>query len=223
MKKLKKIAVIVVLSLFASQSYAQMSFGGSVGYFKMFGDYSEISNLAVNLQGHYAVSDKILVTLSAGYCLPKSFPAYDEDLIVTATGLPDGTTVEMTEKVSFIPISVEGKYFFVGEVEGDFNMYGLVGAGYLLGIDKISAGDYNKNIYDEPFTEGASLGNFTLNAGLGAEFNLGFGYLFVDGKILLPANLTTGSNSTVDTSTDVTPKLPASIMVNAGVRIPLGN
>lgn len=212
MKLLKQVTTVLFIMFISSQAYSQISLGGQLSYQKMSG----MANFGLGVKGDYAVSDKNMASFGFTYYLPKTLASYNTsavalDPFTTSTLSQD---VSITEKISFINIFVEGKRYFVGETDGDFNVYGLFGIGYTRAAVSVDVGSYDENLYSLDYAyENYSISQLTLNFGIGAEKNLEFGYLFFDFKLDLPANKQNGQTVEI--------KLPASLKLNLGIRIPL--
>jgi len=214
MKKLYSTLILMILIGTSLQVNAQISLGGQVSYLKLFGE-SGINGIGLGINGGYAYKDDIYSYGGFNYYLPKTFEdntyGYARDIATE----PEEIIIESTYKVSMIHIYVGARKYFVGDTESDFGVYGLVEAGYLMVPIKSEVGTYNKSLYfiNEEEVSKEILGNFTIDLGIGAEKDFGFGYLFGDLKLNLPANRANGQVVEI--------VIPASVSINVGVRLPL--
>jgi len=209
----KQISIILLVLLLSSEAYSQISIGGQVSYLNLLGG-SSLKNFGIGLKGDYAINDKTLVTGGASYFLGSTYSTTTYGNAYSSTTVPSRITLNVDYKVSFIQLFIGGKRYFVGDCEDDFGFYGLGELGLVLAPISTTISDYDSDLYDAGVTEGSSetLLNFTIGFGLGIEKEFGFGYVFADLKLNLPANKV--NESTVEI------QIPAFMTINAGVRIP---
>jgi len=213
MKKLYSTLILIILIGTTLQVNAQISAGGQLSYMQLLGG-TGISSIGFGLSGGYAYSDDIYAYGGFNYYLGKSYDYTAYGYAMSSTTEPDQISIASSYKLSMIHIYGGARKYFVGDTEGDFGVYGLVEAGYLMVPIKSEVGTYNSSLYytTEEDVSSEILGNFTIDLGIGAEKDLGFGYLYGDLKLNLPANKANGQYVAIE--------VPASVSINAGVRVP---
>jgi hypothetical protein len=117
-------------------------------------------------------------------------------------------------KIKFANLTIGAKRYFVGDYESDFGFYGFIDLGLMLAPATTEVGTYDSDLYYTTVTDGEFelLSSWIIGPGLGLEKDFDFGYIFADLKFNLPATSANGVAVDID--------IPASFMVNAGVRIP---
>ncbi len=108
---------------------------------------------------------------------------------------------------SYFLINVHFQQFIVGDNSEDFGLYGLGGIGYIVNFNKTETPAYDIS---------ARYTNINLDLGVGAQFNLNFGFLFAElqgslglMKYEIPLNPADGV------------KVPSYINFRTGIKIPL--
>ena len=207
--------IIIGTSLFFySNTNAQISGGAQLSYLKLFGG-TGISSLGLGLKGEYAASEKVAYLGGFNYYFPEN-EKYTTIANASSSDLdPNHVDVDYEQKFNFIHIYVGAKYYFAGETAGSFGVYGLGEAGYLFAPFTTTVGDVPSGYHTSLEDGTENVGNLTINFGIGGEGNIGFGYLFGDVKLNLPANQANG--------VEVAINIPASASFNAGVRVPFGD
>ncbi len=211
MNFLKKTILISILALATNAATAQLSVGASFSYLNFLGDYSELSTPGLSLRGDYAQDDRLVFTGGFGYYFGNTDETEYTLSPLSSTNNP--ITVEGENSYSFINVYVGAKRYFVGDYEGDFNIYGELDLGLLLSPYKSEITEsYNESNYQTPELTDETFSNFIIGAGVGMEANLGFGYGFAEAKLNIPANQENGETVEVE--------IPGQIALNLGVRIP---
>ncbi len=214
MKTMKKIVIVLFVTFLSIQVNAQISLGGQASFIHLFGK-TGINTFGIGVKGDYAKSEKIVITAGFNYFIPSTYSDYTYGNSFSSMTSPSQIDVDVDYKVSLYHVFVGGKYYLVNDCEDDFGLYGIAEAGLMMGAVTTTLGDFNDNLYYTSMDDGAkeSLSNFTLDIGIGGEFDLDFGYLFADLKLLLPVNTVDGQTVEVE--------IPASVSLSVGVRIPL--
>ncbi|WP_196885496.1 outer membrane beta-barrel protein [Aureivirga sp. CE67] len=188
MKKITKLLFLLMFIAFStSKMHSQVSLGGQVSYLNVLGDV-KTSNIGIGIKGEYAKSEKMAFTGGVSYFLPSE--------------------LENKDKVSYLNLFLEAKYYVVGDYEADFGLYPIIGAGIIVGNIEASEDAVGYEVEED------STSGITINLGIGAEKNIGFGYVFLDAKGLIPAK-------TYNSREESEVTFPFSFSVNAGLRIPL--
>ena len=189
---------LLITGLFLSsaqinKTYAQfdienLSFGANIGYKGWSGLGSHV---AFGFRGHYAQSEKIAVNFDYNTQIPVTTDAYT----ITARDVNNSSnpskSVEVTDKISFHNISVDGNYYFVNDLEESFGLYALGGVGITFATLTPQLADYDKQKYrvDSDQEEAASFVGFIINAGIGTNFMISDQLaIFGEARIGLPAN-----------------------------------
>ena len=112
-------------------------------------------------------------------------------------------------------IGLAGNYTFIGTEEDVFSVYTPVGASYVSVKykEELKEGIPDGYIAQDQVEPGKESG-FTLNFGLGTQYNAGSIRIFGDAGVALAANQTNGMY--------VENNIPAHFVFNVGVRIPFG-
>ncbi len=192
MKKFTKLAVLLLFIAFStSKAHSQISIGAQTSYLSFAGD-DKISNFGLGIKGEYSYTEKAIITGGFNYFFP--------------------STTTDNDKVSVMQLFFEGKYYFVGDNEDTFGVYGILGAGILFAKVKYDDTTEEDYYYSGDNSEEV-LSNFTINGGIGAEKEFNFGYIFLDLKANIPANEVNDQQVSIE--------LPFSFSVSTGIRIPL--
>lgn len=211
MNFLKKSLIIITMLIGANAAMAQLSLGGGFSYANFFGDFSELSQPGLNIRGDYAKDDRTVFTGGIGYYFGNTEET--EFFLVPLSSTNSGINVKGETSFNFLHFYIGAKRYFVGDYEGDFNLYGELDLGLLMSPykDEITD-DYNSSLYQDPALTDETFSNFMLGIGLGAELNLDFGYAFAEAKLNLPTNQENGETVAVE--------IPGNMMLNLGVRFP---
>ena len=214
MKKVLNASALLLAVLFSASAQSQFSIGGQASFQKLFGG-TGLNNFGLGIKGEYAFGDKTTMFGGFNYYFASKYDesryAYAYSSLTTPQQIEFATEV----KINFMHIGIGAKRYFVGDYEDSFGFYGLLEAGYLIApvkenfVETFDQTEYYTTIEDG---EKEMLSNFTIGGGIGAEFDLDFGYLFIDAMLRLPANQVNGSFVSI--------QIPAGAVFNAGVRVP---
>lgn len=174
---------------YAQFDFENLSFGGNLGYT---GWASLGSNLAFGVRGHYVSNEKLAVVVSYNTQIPVTSDTYDAYAQANSSLVtPSQVSVEVKDKVSFHQVAVEGNYYFVGDLEENFGLYGLAGVGLVFASVSSEVGDYDKSKYNlgSEYSETQAYTGLLMNGGIGANFMLSDQIsIFGEAKIGIPAN-----------------------------------
>jgi len=165
MKKL--LLTFTAIAFFNSVASAQfdkenLSFGGGAGFHSYSNDIG--GSLIFNLRTHYALDEKSSINIGFNYQLPIT-KTFKQDLIASSSATtPRSVEVDAEVKLVFTNIFAEYNFYFLGDLEEDFGLYGLGGAG--LTFATVSSGitsayDKTKYLDDVTFPEESYTG-FTI-------------------------------------------------------------
>ena len=213
MKNLTVLVIIFGLALFFNTANARynkggssVSLGGGLSLNKVgSGDfYAKMPALiGFKARGEYAFDERKVLHAGFGFFLPGKVK-YD-----------DGEYAEL--KFRMMELEINGHYYFVGDNQEDFGMYGLIGAS--LNFGKFIT-DYAVDTFQ---IDDSELSTFSpaINLGIGSGFNLDFAYLFIEGKFAIRAQFTSGTDAYGNTSYIDTGYSHGSILsLTAGIRFP---
>lgn len=173
--------------------------------------------------GEYAKDDIGTFTGGVEFYLPAT-----EEYTTSANALsnqtsPSTASVNVSDKLTLIQLSIGYKRYFVGEFDDDFNVYGTIKAGmalapYTFTVDETS---YDKTAYGLNVTNydasipgsKETLGNFTIGGGFGAEKELSRDlYFTAEVGVVIPA---TSANSRTGAGAY---DLPAAARIALGIK-----
>lgn len=185
---MKKVIILLVVCLGFStinETKAQISIDGQVNFQRM----SIIGGMTgIGLRGEYAQTEKIGFRVGFDYFFGNSTDYETSASSFSSQTTPDRIDVNYTESISMINITAGGKYYFVGDYEEDFGVYGLLDVGLMLAPVKYEYGSYDESLYDVYEGENTMLFNFSIGGGVGAEYKVGPGSVFSNLYLSLPAN-----------------------------------
>ncbi|MFZ6051303.1 outer membrane beta-barrel protein [Halocola ammonii] len=212
MKYIKLLSLVALLSLLSGNAYSQISAGGQLSFLK-FMKGSDVKHLGLGLKGEYAVDDEKVVVVGFDYYLPYT-PVYEFNAhALSSETTPSNIDVEVEGKITWFHVHAGMKYYFTGDYEDDFNLYGFAGIGFISGTVKSEVlTEYDEDAYELRLEDEEKVSSLTLNLGIGAEFDINFGYLFADFKFMLPPNNVNGQVVAVN--------IDPGLQLNAGIRIP---
>jgi len=205
---------IVVAMLFAAPASAQFdasNLSGSLsGNYTMYKGEFQKSTPGAKIDLGYSITEKIRVSLGYTYHLPIK----EASSIYASNGM-DLKSLASEIKYNFMTIGVAMNYTFIGTEEDVFSVYTPVGANYVSAKYKEVLTEAIPDGYaaQDAIEPGKETG-FTLNFGLGTQYNAGGLRFFGDAGIALAANQTNGQY--------VENNIPAHFVFNVGVRIPFG-
>lgn len=211
---LKTTYLLVVACFMAATATAQFdpaNFSASLsGNYTMYkGDFGK-STPGAKIDIGYSLTEKARISVGYTYHAPIKIPSS-----ISATNGMDTKTISSEVKYKFSTISLTGSYTFIKTEEDPISIYTPIGVSYVsvkyseTGSQSIPAG-YTAVDQLEPGKESG----FTINVGLGAQYNMGSLRIFLDGGVALPANQANGQY--------VVNNIPAHFVFNAGIRIPFG-
>lgn len=214
MKTIKILIVIIITGFITQNSYSQLSIGGQLSYLKLFGG-TGLNGKGIGLKGDFAMNEKTIITGGFNYYKGNTYSGDVYGNALSSDISPNQILIPVEYKLSFMHIYGGVKRYFAGDCEEDFGFYGIVEAGLLMAPMVTKVGSYDSKNYYTSVTDGEkeTFSNLTINPGIGIEQNVGFGYLYADLKLNLPANNANG--------VEVEIQIPTSVSVNLGVRIPL--
>ncbi len=195
-------------------AFSQFSLSGHGSHLRL-GENSGITNFGGGARLEYSIDNQIIVIGGFNYYLPHndegSIYAYRTNSAMASSQV----SVPTNRRIGFQQFYIGAKYYFFGDYEELFGIYGIAEAGYLMAPSRTSFGEYDSENF-KPRKEDGFRENFsdlTINLGIGAEVDLLFAYLFGDVKANLPANQR--GNMIVQT------EIPASLSFHVGLRFPL--
>ena len=204
---------ILCIILFSIQAYGQISVGGNISYLNVFGG-TGLKNIGVGFKGDYAMDERTVFSGGLNYFLPSKYSSSNYGTSYSSQTSPNQIDINVDYKISFIQLYIGGRRYFAGDYEDDFGFYGLAELGLLMSPVTAQVEKFDNTLYYTNVKDGdkETLSNFTVNFGIGIEKNMDFGYLFGDMKFIIPANQVNGQTVSI--------QIPASLSLNAGVRIP---
>jgi len=187
----------------------------------------DFSNMRVDLGANYTMYKGDFQEKTAGTKIRLSVPAGEK--AVVGLGFTYGFPIKTPSEVSlsgggslpseivykFKTISLEFDYYFGGENEEGFSVYGSGRAGLVLvnWKENIKGSIPSGQTADDQLEPGNENG-FTLNLALGGQYSLSRINIFGDAGVAIPANQVNGQY--------VENVIPAHFMFNVGLRIPFG-
>ena len=212
---MKLLLLIGAFACSITTASAQLSLSPQFSLLKTFAGGSTFYGLGTKLE--YGFGDKTVGYGGFNYYLPKSF---ESSAYVDARNFstsPSSIQIATKNKLNYIHGFIGAKRYFVGEYDDRdvFGMYGIIELGFMIAPLKVVADeDYDLENYQRFDEVKETDKGLPSGFGLGCEFDLDALYLFVDGKLNIPANRTSNGAAIVV-------EIPASASLNIGVRIPL--
>ena len=188
-------------------SYLSASLSGNYTMYK--GNFQQ-KPPGVKFDVGYSLSEKSRISLGYTYHLPIKVAS----IISTSDGSVS-KDVAAEIKYNFSTITLAFNYTFVGTEEDIFSVYAPIGASYV----NVKYSEQMKEQASPGFTaqdqlEPGKESGFTINAGIGLQYQLSMLRIFGDGGIAFPANTQNGQY--------VVNNIPTHFVFNVGVRIPFG-
>ncbi|MFT7344430.1 MAG: hypothetical protein ACI9XP_001014 [Lentimonas sp.] len=206
MKKMNLLIAGLSLCLcFSAQS--QISGGAQLSYFNFLG-YT--SSPGFGIKGFYEQSDKIMAYGAVNFYPGGKMEGTSSVQSKDGFGLKE---IDATSKFKIFNIQVGARYYFVGGTEETFGVYGGAAASFIGATAKTEYEQHGDDAFVEREDEKEFISGFGLSAHLGAEYNIGFGSVFFDASVGLPANQANGEAVSVS--------FGAFAQIDAGIRIPL--
>ena len=201
------IAMITTLTAGAQLDFSNIRVDVGANYTMYKGDFQQ-KTPGAKVRVSLLANEKIAVGLGFTYGFPIKIPT-----TVTYTG---GGTVPSEVIYNFKTISLDVNYYFGGEKEEGFSVYGAGGAGLVLvGFKEKIKGTAPAGQEPQDQLEPGTETGFSINLGLGGQYALGNAKIFADAGIALPANQVNGQY--------VENVIPAHFIFNIGVRFSFGS
>lgn len=210
-KYMKKTVLIAMFLMSAFLSNAQIDFANTrielAGNYTMYkGDFQQ-NTPGAKLRIAVPASEKITLGLGFTYGFPIKY--------ASSVSLDPSGEAASELVFKFKTISFDASYFFGGEKENGFNVYGQVGAGLILvNYEEQLKGSVPPGSSPIDQVEKTNENGFTINLGLGGQYSFGRPKIFGEAQLALPANQVNGAY--------VENVIPAHIIFNVGVRFSLG-
>lgn len=195
---------------------AQTSTNIQLGLVNTFGDGS-FRSIGVGGGMQKAFSGKFVIGLSANIYLGGKSNVTDTAFAINSNTTPSFVEVEVKRSVLSYTGSLDLKYYFVGDAEGDVGVYGLAGFGIMkMAVRVKEVGTYDASkyaFYSTPYVNDLSAG-FAMGPVFGAGFekNLGSKYFFTNARFFLPVS------SEADPGIGF--EMPKALVLEAGLRFP---
>ena len=207
----KTLLILVIAMITVSAANAQLDFSNmrvdlGMNYTMYKGDFQE-KTPGAKIRLSVPASEKAVLGLGFTYGFPIK--------IASEVSYSGGSSVPSEIVFNFKTISLEFDYYFGGENEEGFSVYGSGRGGLVLvnWKEKLK-GNAPSGQSPEDQLEPGSENGFTLNLALGGQYSLGKIRIFGDAGVGIPANQVNGQY--------VENVIPAHIIFNAGIRISLG-
>ena len=205
------LVVALIIATTATAQFDPANFSASIsGNYTMYkGDFQQ-KTPGAKIDIGYSLSGKARISAGYTYHAPIKEPSS-----ITVTNGGEFKTLASEVKYKFSTISLTGTYTLIQTEEDPFSMYVPVGLSYVTAKYSEAA--------TEPFPAGYTAVDqvapgketgFTINVGVGAQYNIGTLRVFADAGVGLPANQTNGQYTENN--------IPAHLVFNVGVRIPFG-
>ena len=217
MKLLKNFILLSLISVLSFPVFSQISISPQGSYLKLFGG-SDVSNFGFGLKAEYSVNNKTFAGLGFNYYLPYKEDGTTQAYALSNQMIPSSINVDMEYSVSFMMITLSAKRYFFSDGSSTVGFYGMAEMGLILApVKSTVVEEYPESLYEvSAYEEGSeTLQNFLINAGLGLEGYIGFGNVFIESKLCLPANEVNGKQVEIT--------IPASLCTNVGIRFSFGN
>ncbi|MFT6503680.1 MAG: hypothetical protein ACJASQ_003818 [Crocinitomicaceae bacterium] len=215
MKQIKLFSITLLFIASSYSSFSQISLGGQLSYSRYAG-YG-LGSLAIGVQGDLT-KDRFVYRASLNFGLPskydRTFDLYYNDGSAWTSNENYAKSIVGQEKYTATSIWFDVNYFFTGDGE-DGGFFGLAGLGLSMVTIAYDFEAFNEDTYYTHFdyTSKDRLFQPIIRLGLGYDFSLGFGNLFLEAYGNLPANSVSGASIDIN--------LPFSYGGAAGVRIPI--
>jgi hypothetical protein len=214
MKNFIQLSIGLLLLVLSGPAFSQFSFSAHGSHLRL-GENSGISNFGGGARLEYSIDEQIIVIGGVNYYLPHNGTGSVNASSTNSAMANPNITIPSSVKIGFQQFYVGAKYYFVGDYEDLFGIYGIGEAGYLRAPTRTFLGEYDSENYRPSQEDGyrETFSDLTINLGVGVEVDLLFAYLFGDVKANLPANQR--GNMIVQT------EIPASLSFHVGLRFPL--
>jgi hypothetical protein len=191
---------------------AQLSVGVNANYTMYKGDFQK-KTPGFGARISYEVQPRVAAVLSYTHGMPIKT---ESQVTMQSNNGSSSRSMNSQIKTNFKTFNLLGQYTFVGsDEESSGKLYGVFGAGFVLAkYNEAINESYDKSVYTPMDQVEGNEKGFTLNFGLGGEYQIGTPRLFAEAGLALPANQVNNSY--------VTNVIPAHFVINVGVKIPLG-
>lgn len=173
-------------TLFAILTASAQFSAGIGGTYSMYKGEFQKSAPGIQARLAYQLQDRSRLGLNVTYGLPitQSYP-----LTLQSNNGSASKDVTAEDSYKFLTFDLMGNYDFIGDQDATVSVYGKFGIGLVLvNYDQTIKDNYDKNTFSAPEMGSGSVNGFTLNLGLGGEYNLGRSAIFAEAGIALPAN-----------------------------------
>ena len=214
------LAVCLFLSISVS---AQMDFGLASGLtgLRNFSPQQKFWAIGQTIQANFHFSPRQNLYASFDYYSDGKFQNRFIATAKSSTTLPEQIAYTALGGLIYRQISLGVRHYFKGTytAEKDYNIYGLVGFGFLFGkVRNANSPSVDSALYHvQPLAGESSLKKLTFDIGLGGEVPIGANFLvFVDGRGWLPAS--SGTSPYLHNQKNV----PLSFILSTGLRMVIG-
>lgn len=244
MKKIKSLLILGFIVFGSISAQAQYSLGLQYSFLSPFKnpitptaglDSLRIANHGIGIKLDLATSDMMGIYLGFNYYTPSKYDSLTLGHGNKENVNPSQIVVNLQNKISYSHLNFGVKRYIVGDFEADAGFYGTLGLGLMVAqsnlvINKVGNESYIESKYDLDYDVSKAKNSYMtvpLEIGIGGEVNLGFGYLFFDGKYNLPLSKSHEAVAVKDLEPgevqEIGITIPMSYSLNFGIRIPLGN
>lgn len=210
-------AILTVLLLSGIQFTYGQEFYGVGGHLSRISGGPVIKNFGIHVSGEYTIDEKMGLIGSLGFFLPHNTNSVLTLPARNSQASPSRIDVNSKDRTSGFQLSLNGKRYFGNEYEGEgLGFYGLFGMGFNAFSVKSKLEDYDESVYgsfERSHYESAKGSGFTLNFGLGLDFQTESGSFYLEPLLNVPAN------RSGDEAIDV--EIPVTFQINLGYRITL--
>jgi hypothetical protein len=202
------LSLLGIVAIFTAS--AQFSVGVSANYTMYKGNFQKATP-GVQVRASYGFTEKTTAVFAFTYHMPIK----QASSVTLMDGYGNLQEAPSEIKYNFKTFNLMGNYTFAGDEASAGKFYGITGAGLvLINYNETIKESYDKNAYTPTNQVSGKESGFTINLGLGGEYNLGSAILFGEAAVALPANQTNGYY--------VENVVPLHFAFNAGVKINLG-
>lgn len=215
-----KSLTVALFAIFSSSLViAQPSVGLSVGMTKHLGEYFIDLNPTGRVNAFCLIrfKDKLVGKFGAAY----TFMASDRSTYTLEPkypGMAPVRDVNYTFSLHGPSINAQARYYVVKDYYSPINMYVPFEVGLHMLFAQGRLDSYNQIMYDKPsWYDGPQkelLLGYSIGAGIGAEFQVGPPYIFVESQFVFPVNSVNGQ--------PVEPQVPMHVVLDVGLRLNLG-
>lgn len=136
---------------------------------------------------------------------------------IDTSTVPYKVPVGFNQEIKLNDVFIEGRYCFLGHWRSKANLFGVAGGGlaFIAQTERIT-GTFNEDLYALDIVPDVQriLAQGTVYLGLGAEYKIGPGHLFGEGKVFIPLEQPQG--------TAIITEVPWTLLGKVGYRIYFG-